>query len=174
MNKKIWHLLMLLAFDFALLVLISSANSQALHLSHSGEKVLAVQRQLSKTGYFSGRVNGEFGLDTRSAIKTFQKENGIHATGETDYETLSAMGINSRTSLCFSLEAELLARCIQKSECLTYPEMLENAIEILNETKGINTLAEYAADNFPSMNYSQEPSCEAYSAAVQALGILPQ
>lgn len=174
MNKKLWHILMLLAFDFALLVLISSANAQALHLGHSGERVLIIQRQLSESGFFSGKANGEYGLDTRKSIKKFQRENGLDSSGETDYETLNALGISSRTAPCFSLEAELLARCIQESGCITYSEMLEKGIEILEETREINTLGSYVTANFPDMNYMKEPACAAYSAAVQALGLFSQ
>lgn len=170
MNKKLWHILMLLAFDFAMLVLITSANAQALHLGHSGEKIIFIQQQLTEKGCYSGSINGKLGFDTRSAIKSFQKSCGLEASGETNYETLTAMGISSRTAECFALETELLARCIQESKCISYHEMLEKGTEILKKTNGIVTLSSYAANNFPNMNYAEEPSCESYSAALQVLG----
>lgn len=166
---------MLLAFDFALLMLISSANAQAMHLGFSGERVLTVQQQLAKAGFYAGKCSGEFNLETRSAIRKFQKANGLEVNGETNFETLEAMGISSRTSVCFTAEAELLARCIQQSGCHGYHEMLDKGIEILRESGGMNTLGKYAADNFSdSLIYAGEPSCTAYSAAVQAIGIFSQ
>ena len=174
MNKKSWHILMLLAFDFALLVLITSANAQALHLGHSGEKVIVIQQQLAKNGYYSGSINGKLGFDTRSAIKSFQKDCGFDASGETDYETLTAMGISSRTAECFALETEILARCIQESDCINYHEMLEKGTEILKSTSGIITLSSYAANKFPNIDYTKEPSCESYSAALQVLGFFSE
>lgn len=174
-SKKLWLLVMLLALDFALLVLISSANAQAVHLGCNGERVLAVQKKLEKAGFLKNTADGSFSLETRSALKKFQKANNIEASGETDYQTLDALKISSRTALCFTAEAELLARCIQQSGCHGYHEMLEKGCEILRQTNGISTIAYYAANNFSDNIVStDEPSCQAYSAAVQAIGIFSQ
>jgi len=174
MHKKAWQLVMLLAVDFALLVLITSVNAQALHLGQSGERVLAVQEQLAKSGFFRGDKSGRLDFATRKAIKNFQKTNGLESSGKTDYATLEAMGISSRTAECFTPEIEILARCIQSSGCRTYPEMLEKGVEILEAAKGITTLCGYAYDNLPEIDFSSEPICEAYSAAVQALGVFSE
>ena len=174
MHKKSWQLVMLLAVDFALLVLISSVTAQALHLGQSGERVLAVQQQLSESGFFCGEKSGRLDFATRNAIKKFQKANALEPSGKTDYATLEAMNISSRTAECFTPEIEILARCIQSSGCNTYPEMLEKGIEILKAAKGISTLCGYAYDNLSEVDFSREPICEAYSAALHALGIFSE
>lgn len=177
-SKKLWHLVMLLAFDLALLILISSlicTRSYAMHLGSEGERVSQVQQHLAQCGFYEGEANGIFSLETRSALKKFQKNCGMKANGETDYETLEALGISSRTAVCFTAEAELLARCIQLSGCLSYHEMLEKGVEILESTGGIGTLGNYAASTFPDIfSEVDEPMCQAYSAAVQAMGIFSQ
>ena len=177
-SKKLWHLVMLLAFDLALLILISSlicTRSYAMHLGSDGERVLQVQRHLASAGFYDGEADGIFSLKTRSALKKFQNNCGIGANGETDYETLKALGISSRTAECFTAEAELLARCIQLSGCVTYHEMLEKGLEILESTGGIGTLGSYAVSAFPDIyGKTDEPMCQAYSAAVQAMRIFSE
>lgn len=172
-TKKLWHLVMLLTVDLALLILIASvcaSKAQAMCLGCSGERVAAIQQRLAEMGVYSGLPTGEYNLETRRAIKKIQHENGLAASGETDFETLAAMGINSRTALCFTAEAELLARCIQLSNCQSYPEMLEKGIEILKETESPNTLGKYIAQNFPDfLFHTNEPTSQAYSAALQAI-----
>lgn len=167
---------MLLAVDLAMLILISSFNeAHALHLGCKGERVLKIQEQLYKTGHFGGEPNGFFCFGTRSALKEFQKSKGITPSGEADFETLAALDINSRTSLCFESRTELLARCIQKSGCIGYPEMLGKGLEILEAVRGTTTLGSYAAKNYPDLFFdTNEPSEISYSAAVQAIRIFSQ
>lgn len=177
-TKKLWHLVMLLAIDLALLILIgslSAARTQAMFLGCSGERVAAVQQKLSQAGFYSGLSDGEYCIETRSAVRKFQSENGLPTDGETSFETLSAMGITSRTALCFTSEAELLARCIQQSGCNTYPQMLKKGIEILGITGGSVTLGQYISDTFPDfLNHADEPTSQAYSAALQAIRLFLQ
>jgi len=167
---------MLLAIDLAILILISSSNgAHAFHLGSRGERVMEIQQKLYETGYFSGETNGFFCFGTRSALKNFQKSQGIKPSGKTDLETLSALGINSRTALCFESRTELLARCIQHSGCTSYPAMLNKGLEILEEIGGADTLGNYAAQKLPDLyRETNEPSEISYSAAVQAIRIFSQ
>lgn len=177
-TKKLWHLVMLLAVDLALLILIGTlcaARTQAMFLGCSGERVAAVQRRLAQAGIYNGLSDGEYCIETRSAVRKFQRENGLSASGETDFETLFAMGINSRTAPCFTTEVELLARCIQQSGCHTYPQMLQKGTEILSITDGSITLGQYISETFPDfLSHSDEPSSQAYSAALQAIRLFLQ
>lgn len=171
-NKKLWQLVMLLTLDLALLILISTvcaAKTQAMCLGCSGERVAAIQRRLAELGFYGYKADGEYCLATRKAIKSFQQNSGIDSDGEADYETLSAIGINSSYGICFSAEVELLARCIQQSDCQSYPQMLKTAFEILNETQGIETLGKYISQNFFSFSSGSEPSSQAYAAALHAI-----
>lgn len=177
-TKKMWHLVMLLAVDLALLVLIGSlcaARTQALFLGCSGERVAAVQRKLTQTGFYNGVCDGEYCIETRSAVKKFQRKNELSPNGETDFETLITMGVTSRTAPCFTAEVELLARCIQQSGCLSYPQMLDRGIEILSATENSVTSGQYISDSFPDfLTHSDEPSSQAYSAALQAIRLFLQ
>lgn len=177
-QNKPWQLVMLLAVDLAMLILISSlagTKGSAMHIGSDGERVFQVQQRMSQLGLYSGECDGIYSLKTRSAVKSFQKSNLIEATGKTNYETLSAMGIDSRTAACFTAEAELLARCINQSECISYGDMLNKGIEILEQTSGLTTLGEYAASACTDTSeFFGEPMCQTYSAAVQAMRIFSQ
>ncbi len=176
MNKKLWNIVLLLAVDLAMLILISSfIGANALHLGSSGERVAAVQNQLAEKDFFDGETDGLFSLKTRTALKNFQKNQGIEASGKTDYETLCALGINSRTGNCFTSEAMLLARCIELGDGITHYEMLSEGLKILETARGVNTLASYALEKYPDIaNMTDEPPCDAFSAAVQAMKIFSE
>ncbi len=56
----------------------------------------AVQRQLSKRGYYKGSVDGQFGPESRSALSRFQRKQGLKETGKIDEPTLEALGFTDR------------------------------------------------------------------------------
>ena len=56
----------------------------------------AVQRQLSKRGYYKGTVDGDFGPASRSALSRFQRDNHLKNTGRIDEDTLEALGFSDR------------------------------------------------------------------------------
>ena len=177
-TKRMWHLVMLLAVDLALLVLITTlctAKTQAMFLGCNGERVAAVQRKLNQKGLYSGVCDGEYCIKTRSAVKEIQRKSGINPSGKTDFETLCAIGVTSRTAPCFSFEVEILARCIQQSNCLSYPQMLKKGIEILSKTDSSVTIGRYISIYHPDFfQISDEPSSQAYSAALQAIRLFLQ
>lgn len=171
-SEKLWQLVTLLAADLALLVLISLLSSPAasgMHMGHTGERVAVIQQKLYENNLYSGIINGNYSIETRNAVKKFQEYAKLEANGETDYATISAMGINSQTHLCFTAEAELLARCVQKSDSVGYPSMLKTAEEILSKTKTARTLGSYVCEYYPDIINSPEPSPQAYAAALQAM-----
>lgn len=61
----------------------------------SGEEVKQIQTKLKDWGYYNGSVDGVYGSKTQSAVKSFQKSNGLTADGVAGQKTLDAMGINS-------------------------------------------------------------------------------
>lgn len=64
----------------------------------SSSQVREIQQALEDRGDSSVRVNGEWGPDTEAAIKNFQKsENMISQTGELDFPTLLALGLDPLT-----------------------------------------------------------------------------
>ena len=172
-TKRLWQLLILITVDFIMLAAISvssAARSQAVCLGCSGERVSEIQRSLSEKGFYSGKINGSYDFATRQGIRRFRRSVGLEAGSEADFKALKALGINSRSD-CFSAQAELLARYIEKSGGTRYYEMLQTGIDAVRHSEGttlciylMQTCPEYKADIF-----SREPSSEAYAAALQAI-----
>lgn len=52
------------------------------------------QLALNEKGYDVGRVDGQFGPNTQSAVRRFQSEKGLAQSGRLDSATLAALGVN--------------------------------------------------------------------------------
>jgi len=52
-----------------------------------------VQDSLARRGYYAGRVDGVVGPGTRSAIREFQRDNGLPVTGRIDSQLVQALQI---------------------------------------------------------------------------------
>lgn len=169
-SKKLWRLVAILAVNLAMLALVSFRNAEAIRLGGSGERVAQIQRELQRKNIFNGSINGFYDFETRQGISEFRSLIGIEKSGEADFKTLRALGLNSRYSDCFSARTELLSRCIQQSGCRTYPEMLKKGEKILNEANGAATLGKYISKNHPDFaDITDEPSADAYNAAIEAI-----
>ncbi len=60
--------------------------------SHSkGENVLQLQQRLAELGYYSGDPDGKYGSQTQSAVRSFQRRNGLSADGIAGPLTLTAL-----------------------------------------------------------------------------------
>lgn len=55
--------------------------------------VAAVQRRLARGGYYHGSVDGVIGPATRTAIRSFERNNGLPIDGEIDSQLLRTMGL---------------------------------------------------------------------------------
>jgi peptidoglycan hydrolase-like protein with peptidoglycan-binding domain len=62
------------------------------------EQVKAIQQALKDKGHDPGTVDGVMGSKTRSALRDFQKKEGIKDTGRPDRETMSKLGVEAKTS----------------------------------------------------------------------------
>jgi peptidoglycan hydrolase-like protein with peptidoglycan-binding domain len=51
----------------------------------------AVQAALAWRGYYSGRLDGVLGPETREAIRSFQSHQGLPVTGQIDNGLISAL-----------------------------------------------------------------------------------
>ena len=106
-----------LAVLFAVNVLIISSAQRAEAVTYkqgsTGAVVTQIQQKLKNWGYYSGAVDGVYGSRTVTAVKYFQRTNGLTADGKCGPKTLSALGVNvSETSQSASGDVELLARLI--------------------------------------------------------------
>ena len=106
-NKKIKNtmLIIVLIISIATYLLYNiffreeSNSSYALSKYGSrGDEVRLIQTKLKRWGYYSGSVDGIYGSGTESAVKKFQKANGLKADGIAGKATLNAMGISSSNS----------------------------------------------------------------------------
>lgn len=95
-------------------------NSTAETLSKYGSRgseVTQIQTKLKRWGYYSGNVDGIYGSQTQSAVRYFQRKNGLTVDGIAGPKTLAAMGITSTSSgssssSSYSSNLNLLARII--------------------------------------------------------------
>src|SRR4051812_26574201 len=55
--------------------------------------VAAVQRRLARGGYYHGSVDGVIGAATRTAIRGFERNNGLPVDGVIDRQLLRTMGL---------------------------------------------------------------------------------
>lgn len=83
----------------AILLFAIYANVFALSKNGSrGEEVRKIQTKLKNWGYYRGSVDGVYGWQTESAVRSFQKKNGLTVDGVAGTKTLNAMGIYSSSS----------------------------------------------------------------------------
>ncbi len=83
-----------------------------------GNEVKQIQTKLKNWGYYNGNVDGIYGSQTLSAVKKFQKKNGLAVDGIAGEKTLKAMGImnssggSGSTSSSNSSNLNLLSRVV--------------------------------------------------------------
>lgn len=63
-----------------------------------GSEVTAIQKKLKNWGYYTGSVDGIYGSRTETAVRYFQRKNGLVVDGIAGKNTLAAMGIQSSSS----------------------------------------------------------------------------
>ncbi len=61
--------------------------------SYSDGLAVDVQRELRRRGYYRGSIDGDVGPGTRSAIRAYQYDRGLSATGRIDRSLLRSLGI---------------------------------------------------------------------------------
>ena len=99
-KRKIGILLILAIMLFVSYnIVVRNAEVQALSKYGSrGDEVRQIQTKLKNWGYYSGSVDGIYGSATLSAVKSFQKKNGLTVDGIAGMKTLQAMGIYNSSS----------------------------------------------------------------------------
>jgi hypothetical protein len=61
----------------------------------SPETIRAAQVALRDRGFYNGAINGVLNVQTRNAIRQFQRQSNLPLTGELDFNTARALGITS-------------------------------------------------------------------------------
>ena len=143
MKKKIIFIILLLVLIVTFDVVLMSWNSEVEALSKYGSRgteVRTIQEKLKRWGYYSGSVDGIYGSQTVSAVKSFQKKNGLTVDGIAGTQTLKAMGITSSSSSSSSSNnssnVNLLARVVYgEARGEPYTGQVAVAAVVLNRVK---------------------------------------
>lgn len=75
-----------------------SSISTLSKMGSRGEEVRRIQQKLKNLGYYTGGVDGIYGSQTQSAVRKFQRDNGLAVDGIAGPKTLSYLGISSGSS----------------------------------------------------------------------------
>lgn len=78
-------------------VFIPCADPVLSKMGSRSEEVRQIQQKLLKWGYYSGKVDGVFGIETKNSVVYFQRKNGLIADGIAGPATLRAMGLADNT-----------------------------------------------------------------------------
>lgn len=96
----------------------SSEAVEALsQLGSRGDEVRRVQSKLKELGFYTGKVDGIYGTNTRDAVRSFQRSVGITADGIAGQKTLLFLGLSGGgssggTGGYSSSDVQLLAKTI--------------------------------------------------------------
>ncbi len=55
--------------------------------------VQQVQTRLQQAGTYSGRIDGLWGPETQAAVRSYQQQNNLNATGQLDSDTLASLNL---------------------------------------------------------------------------------
>ena len=110
--KRIFIILITLIFLLGVCGISVSGLSK---IGSRSEEVTAIQKALKEKGYYDYTVDGIFGTRTQSAVKNFQRNNGLTPDGIAGENTLKALGVTSGSNSYggySSSDYDLLARII--------------------------------------------------------------
>jgi len=108
-------LAVLFAVNIAIIAIAQSVDAASYKKGSTGNMVVKIQTKLKNWGYYDGAVDGIFGSGTESAVKRFQKKNGLTVDGKVGPATLAALGLPSGSGSSggsSSGDVQLLARLI--------------------------------------------------------------
>ena len=179
----------IIAITFSMFIIITAvtpsgaeAEAAVLKQGSSGTTVKTVQTKLKNWGYYTGSVDGIYGPKTVSAVKYFQRRNGLVADGIVGKKTASAMGVNlsssSGNTTSNSSDLNLLARAVYaEARGEPYTGQVAVAAVILNRVRSSsfpNTISGviYQPWAFTCVNDGQinlSPNSTALKAAQDAL-----
>ena len=112
-KKLILAIALIFAVNILIIAIAQSADAALYKRGSTGATVTEIQKRLKSWGYYTGAVDGIYGSRTESAVKYFQRTNGLAVDGQAGNKTLAAMGIyESSSSSASDGDVYLLARLI--------------------------------------------------------------
>jgi peptidoglycan hydrolase-like protein with peptidoglycan-binding domain len=68
----------------------------------SPDMIRQVQQNLSQAGDYKGRADGVWGPQTEAAVRDYQQQHNLNATGQLDQPTLSTMNLGTNTNQSYN------------------------------------------------------------------------
>lgn len=122
-----------------------TASSEALRPGSTGAEVTELQQRLVNWEYLPGEITGVYNEQTYLAIKSFQEDYGLKATGIADKDTLLAVGMSRMVESGHAYaqtrisDEQLLARAINgEARGEPYEGQVAVGAVILNRTRNSN------------------------------------
>lgn len=116
-----WRILIILLLNILVIAMVSNWGGQTdqtiqtlSKVGSRGTEVTQIQTKLKQQGYYTGKVDGVFGAQTKASLIQFQKKKGLTADGVAGTQTLKALGITASggSGAYSSSDVDLLARVI--------------------------------------------------------------
>lgn len=73
---------------------MEGGGASAHHQHYSHNDIKQIQSKLKEQGYDVGSVDGKMGHSTQQALRQFQEDKGIQASGQPDQQTLAALNVS--------------------------------------------------------------------------------
>ena len=121
----------------AIMILFESSVFALSKMGSTGQEVRNIQTRLKNWGYYTYTVDGIYGSRTVTAVKSFQRENGLTPDGIAGPATLSKIGLpTGSTSSSSSSNVNLLAMVINgEARGETYEGQVAVGAVVLNRVK---------------------------------------
>lgn len=121
----------------AIMILFESSVFALSKMGSTGQEVRNIQTRLKNWGYYTYTVDGIYGSRTVTAVKSFQRKNGLTPDGIAGSATLSKIGLpTGSTSSSSSSNVNLLAMVINgEARGETYEGQVAVGAVVLNRVK---------------------------------------
>lgn len=101
-KKIVLYLMIALMAYFSVVIYLAPYNkavrAATYYYGSRGDTVYVIQKKLKNWGYYKGNIDGVYGYQTFTAVKSFQAKNGLAVDGVAGNKTLNAMGIMTSQS----------------------------------------------------------------------------
>ena len=120
----------------AIIILFESSAFALSKMGSTGQEVRNIQTRLKSWGYYTYTVDGIYGSRTVTAVKSFQRKNGLTPDGIAGPATLSKIGLPTGSTSSSSSNVNLLAMVINgEARGETYEGQVAVGAVVLNRVK---------------------------------------
>jgi len=137
---------------------LSGSNAAAIDLP--ADDIRIVQRVLIERGLLGGEADGVFGPQTREALMTYQRQQGIQVSGSIDARTVSSLGVSNRLSAQASQSLQAQSTTAGQQGQAGQPLNQQNATGQSPNQQNVQSPApsNNQATNAPASQSTQQPS----------------